>query len=214
MTTRPSLVKLRRNLSRLYYSKERASLIVHDAGINASRILFSDLSDSTWNAILDEAIKSNKMFTLLGMVLDEYGADKELCGAVVEYSIQSLTPDARSLYQEVLAEKETDAVLGLIFENIKELKYGARRPFKVIASTFKDKHKTAQISPEQILSILKQKAVEWILLSESDEEDYYADLAGLALETIANLSVAQDSRESARKFLTTYERDYRQYQGL
>lgn len=73
MSNHTLLRTLRSILASFYQEEISARRIVADAGLDASRITFNGQSINTWHAILDEAVKKERLHALLDCVKKEYG---------------------------------------------------------------------------------------------------------------------------------------------
>lgn len=89
MCNRTLLRTLRSILASFYPEESRARRLVADAELDATRITFSGQSINTWHAILDEAVKTERLQLLLDCVKAKYGynaAFKTVQNSCTEYA--------------------------------------------------------------------------------------------------------------------------------
>jgi len=70
--------KLRQLLSALYIEKASQQRVASDAQLDAAKINFSDIPENSWDAILKEALKRDKLKGLMNIVLEEYPENEQL----------------------------------------------------------------------------------------------------------------------------------------
>ena len=69
-------------LANLYSDKSSAIRIAEDAGLPVTMIALGDRAIDHWHAILGEAQKRNRLASLLDVVNEEYGANRDLAAAI------------------------------------------------------------------------------------------------------------------------------------
>ena len=79
------LANLRDALATLYPDEASIRRVVADAGINAARIRFDTTAQNTWYFVLTEAIKMQRLDTLLDVAKKEYETYDELQKACKEF---------------------------------------------------------------------------------------------------------------------------------
>ena len=78
MTNRAANSRLRDVLAELYADVASARRVVADAGLDARYIKFSQHAINNWQAILEKAIHTNKLDSLVNVVLEEYSTHEGL----------------------------------------------------------------------------------------------------------------------------------------
>lgn len=81
MNWTPAHTKLREILVQLYEDKEDARRVAKDAQIRTTRIAFNNRADTNWHAIMEEAIRQQRLDSLIDVVLTAYPDDNDLANA-------------------------------------------------------------------------------------------------------------------------------------
>ena len=83
------LANLRNVLASLYSDEVSIRRIVADAEISAVRIRFDTTTQNIWYFVLEEAIKTQRLDTLLSIVKKEYGTNQQFLKACASYCPQN-----------------------------------------------------------------------------------------------------------------------------
>src|SRR5688572_21521202 len=89
VTPEDAFANVRQILASLYPDEASARVIVADSGLKESRIAFSDTAIHTWNSILREAERTNKIDDVLRVVLREYATNPTLQTTIESYRQQA-----------------------------------------------------------------------------------------------------------------------------
>ncbi len=82
MTGQNRFINLRNSLAALYADEASLRRLLHDAGLDATRVMLTSSAINNWHAILIEAEKTNRLTTLMELALTEYPENPALQAAV------------------------------------------------------------------------------------------------------------------------------------